>query len=138
MTYRLSEEGQLLQRTVRSFAEQELAPLVPEAERSGTFPRAAILPRMAKLGLLAIGVPPTLGGVGGTSLMHCLVAEEIARVCGGFAIGVMASVLAPAALIRMSAERAAAALPPLVLGAVLPAMAFTEPGAGSDDEPMGW
>ena len=132
MSYRLSEEERLLQATVRELAETELAPLVAEAERSGTFPRDRILPRMAALGLLSIGVPPELGGAGGTSLMLCIVAEEIARVCGGFAIGVMGSVLSPAALVRMRGSAAAPALPPLVQGLTLPAMAFTEPGAGSD------
>ncbi|MCK6554277.1 acyl-CoA dehydrogenase family protein [Candidatus Binatia bacterium] len=132
MSYRLSEEERLLQTTVREFANNELAPLVADAERTGTFPRDRILPGMAALGLLSIGVPPELGGVGGTGLMLCIVAEEIARVCGGFAIGVMGSVLSPAALVRMRGPAAAPALPPLVQGLTLPAMAFTEPGAGSD------
>ena len=133
MNYRLSDEERLLQRTVREFAEKELAPLVAEAERSGRFPRERIVPRMAELGLLAIGVPPDLGGAGGTNLMLCIVGEEIARVCGGFAIGVMASVLSPPALAKMSDGKSAGpALPALMQGLTLPAMAFTEPGAGSD------
>jgi alkylation response protein AidB-like acyl-CoA dehydrogenase len=133
MSYRLSDEERLLQTTVRDFAQNELGPLVAEAERSGTFPRSRILPRMAELGLLSIGVPSDLGGVDGTSLMLCIVAEEIARVCGGFAIGVMASVLAPAALVQMSDRQSVGnALQPLMRGLMLPAMAFTEPGAGSD------
>jgi alkylation response protein AidB-like acyl-CoA dehydrogenase len=132
-TYRLTDEEKLLQRTVRDFAEGELRPLVADAERAGTFPRARIVPRMAELGLLSIGVPQELGGAGGTSLMLCIVAGEIARVCGGFAIGVMASVLSPGILVRMSGGKPAGALlAPLLSGAVLPAMAFTEPGAGSD------
>ena len=129
MGYRLSDEEKQLQMTVREFAERELAPLVRTAERNGRFPRARVLPRMAELGLLSIGVPEDLGGAGGTSLMLCLVAEEIARVCGGFAIAVMASVLAPPASVRMGARDT---LAPLMQGLVLPAMAFTEPGAGSD------
>ena len=133
MTYRLSEEEKLLQATVHDFAGRELEPLVAEAESSGRFPRQSILPRMAELGLLSIGVPPELGGAGGTSLMLCIVGEEIARVCGGFSIGVMASVLAPPALAKMSSEGTVGPmLQPLMQGAVLPAMAFTEPGAGSD------
>ena len=65
--------------------------------------------------------------------MLCVVAEEIARIAGGFAIGVMASVVAPSALVRLSGGRTPAAmLAPLLGGTVLPAMAFTEPGAGSD------
>jgi alkylation response protein AidB-like acyl-CoA dehydrogenase len=133
MSYRLSDEERLVQKTARDFAQNELAPLVAEAERSGTFPRSTILPRMADLGLLSIGVPPELGGAGGTSLMLCIVAEEIARICGGFAIGVMASVLSPAALVQMSDRQSVGpALQPLMQGLTLPAMAFTEPGAGSD------
>jgi len=133
MTYRLSDEERLLQATVRDFAERGLGPLVAAAERNATFPRAQILPRMAELGLLSIGVPVELGGAGGTSLMLCIVAEEVARICGGFAISVMASVLAPAAVVKMSAGRVAGAmLEPLIQGTLLPAMAFTEPGAGSD------
>jgi alkylation response protein AidB-like acyl-CoA dehydrogenase len=133
MSYRLSEEECLLQTTAHDFATRDLSPLVNDAECTGTFPRSGILPRMGDLGLLSIGVPPALGGAGGTSLMACIVAEEIARVCGGFAIGVMASVLAPAILVRMSdPESVGPALAPLLAGAVLPAMAFTEPGAGSD------
>jgi alkylation response protein AidB-like acyl-CoA dehydrogenase len=133
MAYRLSPEEALLRTTARDFADRELAPLVAEAERTGRFPRERVLPRMAELGLLAIGVPPEQGGAGGTSLMLCLVAEEVARVCGGFAIAVMASVLAPAATVRLHSGKAPAALlEPLLRGLVLPAMAFTEPGAGSD------
>ncbi|MFN8544554.1 MAG: acyl-CoA dehydrogenase family protein [Candidatus Binatia bacterium] len=133
MTYRLSEEERLLHQTVRDFADRELAPLVATAEEKGVFPRERILPRMAALGLLGIGVPPELGGGGGTSLMLCLVAEEVARVCGGFAIGVMASVLSPAALVKLSGGRPGSGiLGPLLDGEILPAMAFTEPGAGSD------
>lgn len=133
MTYRMSDEEHAVQRTCRDFAERELAPLVDEAERSGQMPRGAILPRMAELGLLSIGVPEGPGGAGGSTLMLCIVAEEIARVAGGFAIGVMAPVLAPAALCRMQGEKAnAALLAPLMAGQVLPALAFTEPGGGSD------
>lgn len=131
--YRLSEEETLIRKTVRDFAARELAPLVAEAERTGSFPREQILPRMASLGLLSICVPPDLGGVGGSTLMLCIVGEEIARVAGGFAIGVMASVLSPSALVKLSAGKVAGpVLESLMQGAVMPAMAFTEPGAGSD------
>ncbi len=101
MPYRLSDEERSFQRTVRAFAEQELAPLVREAEATGRFPRDRILPRLAELGLLGIGVPEALGGSGGGALLSCVVGDEIARVCGGFAIGAMASLLAPQILCRL-------------------------------------
>ena len=139
MTYRLTEEERALRQTVRGFAERELAPLVADAEETGTFPRDTVLPSMAKLGLMSIGVPEAMGGVGGSSLMLCLVAEEMARVCGGFAIGSMPSVLAPAALAAMQAPKQPdpMLLQALMQGAIMPALAFTEPGGGSDLAALG-
>jgi alkylation response protein AidB-like acyl-CoA dehydrogenase len=133
MSYRLNDEEAAVQKCVRDFALRELAPLVSEAEASGRFPRDSVLPRLAELGLLAIGVPESLGGSGGGSLLHCVVAEEIARVSGGFAIGAMASILSPAVLVRLQGDRPnLALLEPLMAGQILPALAFTEPRGGSD------
>jgi len=133
MSYRLTEEERALQRTVRELAEKELAPLVPEAERRGRFPREIVLPRLAELGLLSVGVPESLGGAGGGALLACVIGEEIARVSGGFAIGAMPSILAPGALCRLRGERASETfLAPLMSGQLMPALAFTEPGGGSD------
>lgn len=133
MAYRLSEEELRVQETVRQLAARELVPLVPDAEKRGRFPRETLLPRLAELGLLGVGVPESLGGSGGGALLLCVIGEELGRVCGGFAIGAMPSVLAPATLVRMQGERVSAALlEPLMTGAIMPALAFTEPGGGSD------
>lgn len=133
MGYRLSDDEMAVQHTVREFAQRELAPLVADAEASGQFPRARVLPRLAELGLLSVGVPEGLGGSGGGSLLLCVVAEEIARVAGGFAIGAMASILSPAVLVRLQGDQPnLALLEPLMAGQILPALAFTEPRGGSD------
>lgn len=133
MGYRLSEEEKAIQSTMRDFAERELAPLVDEAERSGCFPRAKILPRLAELGFLSIGVPEHLGGSGGGALLLCVLGEEVARISGGFAIGAMASIVAPSVLVRLAGGAPnRALLEPLMSGQILPALAFTEPGGGSD------
>lgn len=133
MSYRLSDDERAIHKTVRDFAERELAPLVPEAERSGRFPRERILPRLAALGLLSVGVPEKLGGVGGGALLLAIIGEEIARVSGGFAIGAMACIVAPAALVRLQGDATnRTLLEPLMNGQILPALALTEPGGGSD------
>ncbi len=133
MSYRLGEEERAVERTIRELSERELRPLVEEAEASGRFPRERVVGRLAELGLLSIGVPEALGGAGGGALLACVLGEELARVCGGFAIAAMASVLAPAALVRMhGGNPPAALLEPLSSGAILPALCFTEPGGGSD------
>jgi alkylation response protein AidB-like acyl-CoA dehydrogenase len=128
-----AEERRLFRDTVRDFCEGELRPLVAEAEASETFPRDRILPAMANLGLFRIGVPEEEGGAGGDTRMQCVLAEEIARVCGGFAVSVLPAVVAPAVLRRLgSPELRDELLEPLMNGRLLPAIALSEPGAGSD------
>jgi len=129
----LSAELDEFQRTLRDFCERELRPLVDRAEAEGRFPRTEVLPAMAALGWFRIGVPETAGGVGGSSRMHCLIGEEVARVCGGFAASVLPAVLGPAILMRLGTpQQQARLLEPMMRGERLGAIALTEPGAGSD------
>jgi butyryl-CoA dehydrogenase len=128
-----SEEEILFQRTVREFCDEQLRPLVREAEDAEHFPRDRILPRMAELGFFRIGVSEDSGGGGGNSIMHCILAEEIARVCGGFATSVMPSVVGPSLLEKLgTAEQRTALLEDIMSGSRIPAIALTEPAAGSD------
>ncbi len=129
----LSEEQRIFETTLREYCDKHLRPLVDAAERTECFPRHEILPAMADLGLFRIGVPEALGGVGGDSTMLCVLAEHVARICGGFAAAVAPSVLGPSLLAPLgTAEQREAWLRPMMEGRVLPALAVTEPGAGSD------
>ena len=122
-----------VQSSVRAFCQAELVPLVAEAEVTGTFPRARILPPMAALGCFRIGVPESHGGAGGDMLMQCIVAEEVARVCGGFAASVAPAVLGPSLLWQLGTpEQQQALLEPMMCGTSLPALGLTEPSGGSD------
>jgi alkylation response protein AidB-like acyl-CoA dehydrogenase len=128
-----SEEHRLFQRSVREFCEARLRPLVDEAESEERFPAGRILPAMAELGFFRIGVDEDSGGAGGDSTMHCILAEEIARVCGGFAASVMPSVVGPSLLAKLgTSEQRKALLEDIMNGRRIPAIALTEPGAGSD------
>ena len=51
MNFELSEKHQLLQRAVREFAENAIAPRVAEMEQTQEFP-ADLIPEMGKVGLL--------------------------------------------------------------------------------------
>ncbi len=65
--------------------------------------------------------------------MQCLFAEELARVCGGFAVSVLPSVVGPELLIRLASEEQREQwLEKLISGSALAAIALTEPDAGSD------
>jgi alkylation response protein AidB-like acyl-CoA dehydrogenase len=85
----LSDEHELLRKTVRDFAEKEIAPHVREWDRSGA--RAdegpetrthirPVLKRMGDLGLLGICIPAKYGGAGMDYLALAVVCEELERV----------------------------------------------------------
>ena len=129
----LSEEHEIFRRTVREFCEREARPLVEEAEAQQRFPREKLLAAMAGLGFFRIRVAPEDGGAGGDALMQCLFGEELARVCGGFAVSVLPSVVGPELLVRLASEEQREQwLEPLMSGRALAAIALTEPDAGSD------
>ena len=67
MDFRLSEEQELLRRSVREFAETEMRPHVREWDQDQHFP-IELMPKLAALGLLGIQFPEKYGGAGMTAL----------------------------------------------------------------------
>lgn len=85
----LNEEHDILRKTVRDFAEKEVAPHIREWDRSGAEhgegPETRthikpVLQRMGELGLLGICIPATYGGAGMDYLALAVVCEELERV----------------------------------------------------------
>jgi glutaryl-CoA dehydrogenase (non-decarboxylating) len=84
----LSEEHEILRKTVRDFAEKEIAPHIREWDRSGAGAEGPetrehirpVLERMGELGLLGICVPARYGGAGMDYLALAVVCEELERV----------------------------------------------------------
>ena len=89
MDFRLSEEQDLLRRSVREFAETEMRPHVREWDQDQHFP-IELMPKLAALGLLGIQFPEQYGGAGMTALDYCICIEELARVDPGVALSVAA------------------------------------------------
>src|SRR3954465_9226025 len=89
MDFRLTEEQELLRRTVRDFAETEIRPHVREWDDTQHFP-TELVPKLAALGLLGIQFPEQYGGAGMTALDYCICIEELARVDPGVALSVAA------------------------------------------------
>ncbi|UYN94668.1 MAG: acyl-CoA dehydrogenase family protein [Enhydrobacter sp.] len=83
MDYSFTAEQEELRRTVRRFAEGELAPLVREAEERETFPRH-LFRRFGELGLIGVRYPEADGGSGFDKIADCIVREEMSRVCQSF------------------------------------------------------
>lgn len=133
MDFRLTEEQQILRRTVREFAEAEIAPHVMEWDEAQHFD-PALLPKLAALGLMGIQFPEDFGGAGMSAVDYCLCIEELARVDPSIALSVAAHNGLGAAHIFMfgTQDQKQRFLVPLARGEKLAAWGLTEPTAGSD------
>jgi short/branched chain acyl-CoA dehydrogenase len=131
--FALPDEKRLLRSTAREFAEQEIAPVAEELDRTKAFPYD-IVRRLGELDLMGIPFPEQFGGAGGDSLDYALVVEELARVDSSVAITLCAHTSLGTQPIYLfgSEEQKADWLPTLCSGEKLGAFGLTEPEAGSD------
>jgi alkylation response protein AidB-like acyl-CoA dehydrogenase len=133
MDFALSAQHAEIRRSVRDFAEREIAPVADEMERRGEFP-AEIIRKAAGLGLLGVPYPEEVGGTGLDSLAYAITIEELSRVSGSVGIIVSAHTSLGCAPLFLagSPEQKERYLRPLASGVKLGAYGLTEPGAGSD------
>jgi short-chain 2-methylacyl-CoA dehydrogenase len=129
----LTEEHELVRRTVRDFAQERIAPVAEELDREHRFPYD-IVAELAELGLMGIPVPEEYGGAGGDTLSYAIAVEELTRVDSSVAITVAAhtSLGTMPFLLFGTEEQKREWLPELASGKRLAAFGLTEPGAGSD------
>src|SRR3979490_3357104 len=85
MDFSLSDDHELIRRTVREFAEGEIAPVAEELDRTKSFPYE-IVAQLGKLNLMGIPFPEEYGGGGGDTLAYTLKVEELTRVDSSVAI----------------------------------------------------
>ena len=133
MDFRHTEGHELVRRSVREFAEAEMAPHVMTWDEAQRFP-AELLPKLAELGLLGIQFPERYGGAGMSAVEYCICIEELARVDPAIALSVAAhNGLSAAHLFMFGSEAQRTALVTrLARGETLGAWGLTEPTAGSD------
>jgi alkylation response protein AidB-like acyl-CoA dehydrogenase len=133
MNFDLPDDHELIRRTVRDFAEQEIAPVAEDLDRDKRFPYE-IVAQLGELGLMGIPFPEEHGGGGGDSLAYALAVEELARVDSSVAITMCAHTSLGTQPIHLfgSEEQKARLLPDLCAGRKLGAFGLTEPEAGSD------
>jgi short/branched chain acyl-CoA dehydrogenase len=133
MEFDLSDDHRLLRATVREFAEQEIAPVAEELDRTKAFPYD-IVRRLGELDLMGIPVPEEYGGAGGDSLAYALAVEELTRVDSSVAITLCAHTSLGTQPIYLfgSEEQKREWMPRLCSGERLGAFGLTEPEAGSD------
>jgi alkylation response protein AidB-like acyl-CoA dehydrogenase len=133
MDFDLSPDHELIRRTVREFAEGEVAPVAEELDRTKSFPYE-IVEKLGRLNLMGIPFPEEYGGAGGDTLAYALAVEELTRVDSSVAITLCAhtSLGTQPIYVFGSEEQKREWMPRLCAGELLGAFGLTEPEAGSD------
>jgi short/branched chain acyl-CoA dehydrogenase len=133
MNFDLSDEQELIRRTVHEFAVERVAPVAEELDREHRFPYA-LVGELAELGLMGLPIPEEHGGAGGDTLSYAIAIEELTRIDSSVAITVAAHTSLGTMPIFLfgSEEQKREWLPDLASGRKLAAFGLTEPGAGSD------
>lgn len=133
MDFHLTKDQHDLQQMVRDFAQNEIAPIAAEIDRTDEFPRELIR-KMGELGLMGIPIPEEYDGVGADFTSYMLAIEEIsyASASVGVILAVHTSVGTMPILNFGTEEQKQKYVPAMARGELIGAFGLTEPGAGSD------
>jgi len=133
LEFSFTDEQQQLRRSVREFAEGEIAPHVMEWDEASHFP-VEIMPRLAEMGLLGVIFPEKYGGAGLGYIEYSIAIEELARVDGSVGLIVAAhNSLCSNHIYKFGTDaQKQKFLVPLAQGKNIGAWSLTEPEAGSD------
>ena len=133
MDFQLNEEQQQLRKSVREFAEREIAPHVMEWDEASRFPLETVK-ELGKMGLMGVVFPTGYGGAGMGYIEYVIAIEELSRVDGSVGIIVAAHTSLCSNHIFLAGNEAQKQkyVPKLATGEFLGAWGLTEPGSGSD------
>jgi acyl-CoA dehydrogenase len=130
--FELSDEQKQIQSMARAFAREHVLPHAAAWDRETHYPDDVVA-AAAELGLLNVGVPEEVGGLGLGMLDEIVIAEELAYACMGFYTILMASDLGLTPIVLAGTpEQRRRFLEPLTTQARLAAFALSEPDNGSD------
>ncbi len=133
MDFSFTDEQQHLRRSVREFAESEIAPHVMDWDEASRFP-VELIPKLAEMNLLGVLFPEQYGGAGLGYIEYATVIEELARIDGSVGLIVAAhNSLCTNHIYKFGTEEQRKKfVVPLAQGKKLGCWALTEPEAGSD------
>src|SRR6266550_4652286 len=133
LDFDLGPDINMLRATVRGFAEDRIAPLAAEIDRTDRFP-IELWPEMGALGLHGITVEEAYGGAGMGYLAHCVAMEEVSRASAsvGLSYGAHSNLCVNQIRRNGSEAQKRKYLPKLISGEHVGALAMSETGAGSD------
>ncbi|KAF0825615.1 acyl-CoA dehydrogenase [Cytobacillus firmus] len=133
MNFDLTAEQNMILKTIREFAQEEVAPGALERDRTKEFP-IEVFKKMADLGLMGLPFPEEYGGAGADTVSFAIVTEELSRACASTGITYSAHISLGGAPLYLfgTEEQKQKYLVPICTGESFGAFGLTEPNAGSD------
>lgn len=133
MNFDLTAEQEMIRRTIREFAEEEVAPGALERDRKKEFP-LEIFKKLAEMGMMGLPFPEEYGGGGADTVSFAIVTEELSRACASTGITYSAHISLGGAPLHLfgTEEQKQKFLVPICTGESFGAFGLTEPNAGSD------
>ncbi|AND41540.1 MULTISPECIES: acyl-CoA dehydrogenase [Cytobacillus] len=133
MNFDLTAEQNMIYKTIREFAQEEVAPGALERDRTKEFP-IEVFKKMADLGLMGLPFPEEYGGAGADTVSFAIVTEELSRACASTGITYSAHISLGGAPLYLfgTEEQKQKYLVPICTGESFGAFGLTEPNAGSD------
>jgi alkylation response protein AidB-like acyl-CoA dehydrogenase len=133
LDFQFNHEQQDLRKTIREFAEKEIAPNVMKWDEASQFPMETIK-ELGRLGMLGIIFPPDYCGAGMGYVEYVIAIEELSRVDGSVGIIVAAhtSLCSNHIFVAGNQGQRKTYIPKLATGEWIGAWGLTEPGSGSD------
>lgn len=133
MYFDLTDEQEMLQKMMREFANEVVAPGAIERDKTKAFP-LEVFAKLAQMDVMGLPFPEKYGGAGADTISFAIVTEELSRVCASTGITYSAHISlggAPLHLFGTEAQKEKY-LVPICRGESFGAFALTEPNAGSD------
>ena len=133
MNFDLTSEQEMIKRTIRQFADEEVAPGALERDRTKQLP-VEVFKKLAEMGIMGLPFPEEYGGGGADTVSFAIVVEELSRVCGSTGITYSAHISLGGAPLYLfgTEEQKQKYLTPICTGESFGAFGLTEPNAGSD------
>lgn len=123
----------MIQKMIRKFATEEVAPGAIDRDRSKAFP-VKIFKKLSKMGMMGLPFPRQYGGGAADTISFAIVTEELSRACASTGITYSAHISLGGAPLDLfgTDEQKEKYLTPICAGESFGAFGLTEPNAGSD------
>lgn len=133
MNFDLSTEQAMLQKMMREFSDEVVAPGAIERDKTKAFP-VEIFNELSQMGIMGLPFPEKYGGAGADTISFAIVTEELSRVCASTGITYSAHISLGGAPLHLfgTEQQKEKYLVPICTGESFGAFGLTEPNAGSD------